>query len=182
MLGASLRAKTTILGGSRERQTSSEAEKISPVMLQGQNERTPSAGPGSSPVRGLRSQQRRPSGSGPQPPERTGVCLSAYLPALLPFLITLLPPTQIVCWGQLPCKPRSREGRTGMHPQLFQGFEPQRHRAYQRTWDASSQKDGKAREEGTFASDAAPMAAGRSRWKMVEAGSGPRRARHRLPG
>lgn len=62
----------------------------------------------------------------PPPEDWRRVCVSAYLPALLPFLIKLLPPTQIVCWGQLPCKPRVTEGRTGTHPQLFQGFEPQR--------------------------------------------------------
>lgn len=52
------------------------------------------------------------------------VCVSAYLPALLPFLIKLLPPTQIVCWGQLPCKPRSRKEGPARIPNFFKALSP----------------------------------------------------------
>lgn len=52
------------------------------------------------------------------------VRVSAYLPALLPFLIKLLPPTQIACWGQLPCKPRSRKEGPSRIPNFFKALSP----------------------------------------------------------
>lgn len=132
-LGASLRAKATILEGSRERQRSSEAEKTSPMMLPGQNERTQVQDRAAAPSEAFGTTGDVHQALEPRRREdRRGECAS--IPARAPSLSHHAPPTHTNrVLGPVTLQTEVTEGRTNGHPQLFQGFEPPRHRAWQRT-------------------------------------------------
>lgn len=62
--------------------------------------------------------------------DRRGECVSG--PARAPSLSHHAPPTHTNrVLGPVTLQTEVTEGRTGGHPQLFQGFEPPRHRAWQ---------------------------------------------------
>lgn len=85
MLGASLRAKATVLEGSRERQTSSEAEKTSPVMLPGQNERTQAQGRAAAPSEAFGPSRDVHQALGPRPPIGLECACLPTCPRSFPF-------------------------------------------------------------------------------------------------
>lgn len=123
-LGASLRAKATILEGSRERQRSSEAEKTSPVMLPGQNERTQVQDRAAAPSEAFGATVTFIRLWSPAAREdRRGGCVS--VPARAPSLSHHAPPTHTNrVLGPVTLQTEVTEGRTGGHPSFFKALSP----------------------------------------------------------